>query len=80
MKNNVTYIWSAVVNNIARKVAAEPMENVDDNPQHIDDSIPPAYRGLIERLSAIDEERGDEIRQLRKEQAQLEMFDDPVKN
>ena len=80
MKNNVTYIWSAVVNNIARKVAAEPMENVDDNPQHIDDSIPPAYRGLIERLSAIDEERGDEIRQLRKEQAQLEMFDNPVKN
>ena len=80
MKNNVTYIWSAVVNNIARKVAAEPMENVDDNPQHIDDSIPPAYRGLIERLSAIDEERGDEIRQLRKEQAQMEMFDDPVKN
>ena len=80
MKNNVTYIWSAVVNNIARKVAAEPMENVDDNPQHIDDSIPPAYRGLIERLSAIDEERGDEIRQLRKEQAQMEMFDNPVKN
>jgi len=30
MKNNVTYIWSAVVNNIARKVAAEPMENVDE--------------------------------------------------
>ena len=55
MKNNVTYIWSAVVNNIARKVAAEPMENVD-------------------------EEKVELIRELRKEQAQLEMFDDPVKN
>ena len=28
----------------------------------------------------IDEERGDEIRQWRKEQAQMEMFDDPVMN
>ena len=55
MKNNVTYIWSAVVNNIARKVAAEPMENVD-------------------------EEKVELIRELRKEQAQLEMFDDLVKN
>jgi len=63
MKNNVTYIWSAVVNNIARKVAAEPMENVDDRPQHV-----------------IDEEKVELIRELRKEQAQLEMFDDPVKN
>ena len=56
MKNNVTYIWSdAVVDNIARKVAEEPMENVD-------------------------EEKVELIRELRKEQAQLEMFDDPVKN
>ena len=28
----------------------------------------------------IDEDRGDEIRQLRKEQAQREMYDDPVMN
>ena len=28
----------------------------------------------------IDEERGDEIRQLRKEQAQMEMYDDPYLN
>ena len=28
----------------------------------------------------INEERGDEIRQLRREQAQMEMFDDPVMN
>ena len=28
----------------------------------------------------IDEERADEIRQLRKEQAQMEMYDDPYMN
>jgi hypothetical protein len=57
----VTYMWSeAVVDNIARKVAEEPM---DDVPQHV-----------------IDEERGDMLRQLRKEQAQMEMYDDPYLN
>ena len=62
--SNLTYIWSeAVVGNIARKVAEEHMENVDDRPQHV-----------------IDEERGDAIRQWRKEQAQMEMYDDPYLN
>ena len=57
----VTYMWSeAVVDNIARKVAEEPMGDV---PQHV-----------------IDEERGDMLRQLRKEQAQMEMYDDPYLN
>jgi len=38
IKNNITYIWSnAVVDNIARKVAEEPMEDIDDRPQHIID-------------------------------------------
>mgnify|MGYP001115720215 FL=1 len=61
---NLTYIWSeAVVGNIARKVAEEPMEKVDDRPQHV-----------------IDEERGDAIRQWKKEQAQREMYDDPYLN
>ena len=36
--SNITYIWSnGMVDNIARKVAEEPMENVDDRPQHIID-------------------------------------------
>ena len=36
--NNITYIWSnGMVDNIARKVAEEPMENVDDRPQHVID-------------------------------------------
>ena len=55
MKNNITYIWSAVVNNIARKIAEEPMENVD-------------------------EEKVELIRELKKDRAQLEMFDDPHMN
>jgi len=38
IKNNITYIWSnAVVDNIARKVAEEPMEDIDGRPQHIID-------------------------------------------
>ena len=62
--SNLTYLWSnGMVDSIAKKVAEEPMENVDDRPQHV-----------------IDEERADEIRQLRKEQAQREMYDDPVMN
>ena len=62
--SNLTYLWSnGMVDSIAKKVAEEPMENVDVRPQHV-----------------IDEDRGDAIRQWRKEQAQLEMFNDPVMN
>ena len=62
--SNLTYLWSdGMIDTIAKKVAEEPMENVDTRPQHV-----------------IDEERGDAIRQRRKEQAQMEMFDDPVMN
>ena len=57
----LTYLWSqGMVDTIAKKVAEEPMENIDTRPQHV-----------------IDEERGDMIRMLRKEQAQREMYDDP---
>ena len=62
--SNLTYLWSdGMIDSIAKKVVEEPMEDVDDRPQHV-----------------IDEERGDEIRQWRKEQAQMEMFDDPYLN
>ena len=31
--NNITYLWSnGMVDNIAKKVAEEPMENMDDRP------------------------------------------------
>ena len=52
-----------MVDTIAKKVADEPMEDIDTRPQHV-----------------IDEERADEIRMYRKEQAQIEMYDDPYMN
>ena len=67
--NNLTYLWSdGMVDTIAKKVAEEPMENVYNNKRN---DLP---------QHVIDEERGDAIRQWRKEQAQMEMFDDPVMN
>ena len=54
------------VHRIAEKVANEPMEDI------LEEEVVPQH--------VIDENRGDEIRQLRKEQAQREMYDDPVMN
>jgi len=54
------------VHRIAEKVANEPMEDMLE-----DEDVP---------QHIVDENRGDEIRQLRKEQAQREMYDDPVMN
>ena len=75
----VTYIWEAVVNNIARKVAEEPMEDELEN--WIVGETEDGHMPLVRKPQhVIDEERADEIRQLRKEQAQMEMFDDPYLN
>ena len=71
--SNLTYLWSnGMVDSIAKKVAEEPMEMVDEGD----------YEYLPKRRPqhVIDEERGDAIRQWRKEQAQMEMFDDPYLN
>jgi len=70
--SNLTYLWSdEMVDTIAKKVAEEPMEMVDEG----------NYEYLPKRPQhVIDEERGDAIRQWRKEQAQMEMFDDQVMN
>ena len=36
--NNLTYLWSnGMVDSIAKKVAEEPMEDVDNRPQHVID-------------------------------------------
>ena len=36
--SKLTYLWSnGMVDSIAKKVAEEPMENVDDRPQHVID-------------------------------------------
>ena len=70
--NNLTYLWSdGMIDTIAKKVAEEPMENVDEGnyeylpkrPQHI-----------------IDEEKVDEAILERHDRRQMEMFDDPVLN
>ena len=76
----VTYMWSeAVVDNIARNVAEEPME--DELDKWMVGESEHGHMPLVKKPQhVIDEERGDMIRQLRKEQAQMEMFDDPYLN
>ena len=70
--SNLTYLWSdGMIDTIAKKVAEEPMENVDEGnyeylpkrPQHI-----------------IDEEKVDEEILERHDRRQMEMFDDPDMN
>ena len=76
----VTYmLGETVIDNIARKVAEEPMEDELENciVCETEDGHMPLVR---KPQHVIDEERADEIRQLRKEQAQMEMFDDPYLN
>ena len=76
----VTYmLGETVIDNIARKVAEEPMEDELEN--WIVGETEDGQVTLVRKPQhVIDEERADEIRQLRKEQAQMEMFDDPYLN
>ena len=76
----VTYmLGETVIDNIARKVAEAPMEDVLEN--WIVGETEDGHMPLVRKPQhVIDEERADEIRQLRKEQAQMEMFDDPYLN
>jgi len=80
VRRKVTYMWSeAVVDNIARIVAEEPMEDELEN--WIVGETEDGHMPLVRKPQhVIDEERGDMIRQLRKEQAQMEMYDDPYLN
>ena len=67
------------VDKIAEKVANEPME--DELEKWIIGETEDGYMPLVRKPQhVIDEDRADEIRQLRKEQAQMEMYDDPVMN
>ena len=70
--SNITYIWSnGMVDNIARKVAEEPMEKVDEG----------NYEYLPKRPQhVIDEEEVDEKILERHDRRQMEMFDDPDMN
>ena len=67
------------VHRIAEKVANEPLE--DELRNWIIGDTEDGHMPLVRKPQhVIDEDRGDEIRQLRKEQAQREMYDDPVMN
>ena len=62
--SNLTYLWS---DGMVDSIAKKVVEE----PMKNVDGRP---------QHVIDEERGDAIRQMRKEQAQMEMFDDPYEN
>ncbi len=67
------------VHRIAEKVANEPLE--DELRNWIIGETEDGHMPLVRKPQhVIDEDRGDEIRQLRKEQAQREMYDDPFMN
>ena len=67
------------VHRIAEKVANEPLE--DELRNWIIGETEEGHIPLVRKPQhVIDEDRGDEIRQLRKEQAQREMYDDPFMN
>ena len=67
------------VDKIAEKVANEPIE--DELEKWMIGESEDGHMPLVRKPQhVIDEDRGDEIRQLRKEQAQREMYDDPVMN
>jgi len=70
--SKLTYLWSqGMVDNIARKVAEEPMEKVDEG----------NYEYLPKRPQhVIDEEQVDEEILERHDRRQMEMFDDPDMN
>ena len=67
------------VHRIAEKVANEPLE--DELRNWIIGETEDGHMPLVRKPQhVIDEDRGDEIRQSRKEQAQREMYDDPFMN
>ena len=70
--SNLTYLWSdGMIDTIAKKVAEEPMEKVDEG----------NYEYLPKRPQhVIDEEQVDEEILKRHDRRQMEMFDDPDMN
>ena len=67
------------VDKIAEKIANEPME--DELEKWIVGETEDGHMPLVKRPQhIIDEETVDLVRELRKEQAQREMYDDPVMN
>jgi len=73
--SKLTYLWSdGMIDTIAKKVAEEPMENVDEgNYEYL-----PKQPHIPQHV--IDEEKVDEEILNRHDRRQMEMFDDPVWN
>ena len=77
--NNLTYIWSqGMVDKIAKKVAEEPMENVDEGNYEY---MPTAEGVKNKYIDHVETERlVDEARERERDRRQMEMFDDPWEN
>ena len=77
--NNLTYIWSqCMVDSIAKKVAEEPMENMDEGNYEY---MPKAEGVKNKYIDHVETERlVDEARERERDRRQMEMFDDPWEN
>ena len=81
--NKLTYLWSqGMVDNIARKVAEEP---INESLKEIKELLENIDKGNYEYLPKrpqhiIDEEKVDEEILNRHDHRQMEMFDDPYMN
>ena len=77
--NNLTYLWSqGMVDSIAKKVAEEPMENMDEGNYEY---MPKAEGVKNKYIDHVEAERlADLARERERDRLQFEMFDDPTMN
>ena len=74
--NNLTYIWSqGMVDSIAKKVAEESMEYVDEGNYEYMPKMKSQYIDHVEMERLADLEREQE-----RDRRQMEMFNDPYEN
>ena len=74
--NNLTYIWSqGMVDKIAKKVAEEPMENMDEGNYEYMPKMKSQHIDHVEMERLADLEREQE-----RDRRQMEMFNDTYEN
>ena len=74
--NNLTYIWSqGMVDKIAKKVAEEPMENMDEGNYEYMPKMKYQHIDHVETERLVDLARERE-----RDRRQMEMFNDPYEN
>ena len=81
--SKLTYLWSqGMVDNIARKVAEEPInESLKEIKELLENVDEGNYEYMPKRPQhVIDEEKVDEAILERHDRRQMEMFDDPYEN